>query len=419
MTPTSEQFSIWQHTAAIWSGFVAALGERPLWERSFLLFWLAGPLILLVERTPADAWLSLLAIAFLARATFTWNWNFTRHWWVRFAFIFMAICVLSAALSDLKSYSLGEAVAWFRFPIFAMATAFWLATDRRLLHAMLVMVGVGLMIMCTILFAEMVIEGQKGGRLTWPYDDLVPGGYLAKVGMPAFVVIVALSLSRNKVVAASAVLLTMINILMSIFTGERINLLLRVCSAGLALLVWRIDKKRTAGLAFMATAAVALAFFVSPENAQQLTVSFYQSLTTGFESDYFRVLGGGVAVFDQAMTLGIGPGNYRLLSEELLVDLPHLRPENHPHNFYIQLLAETGIVGTVAGTAFLWAVIWQCFTARLRDPSDVIAATAFIVPFGVFWPIATTADFFGQWNNIFMWSGVALALAAAHSFRRE
>ena len=103
----------------------------------------------------------------------------------------MAICVLSAALSDLKSYSLGELSRGSDFPIFAMATAFWLATDRRLLHAMLVMVGVGLMIMCTILFAEMVIEGQKGGRLTWPYDDLVPGNYLAKVGtLPAFVVIV-------------------------------------------------------------------------------------------------------------------------------------------------------------------------------------------------------------------------------------
>ena len=147
----------------------------------------------------------------------------------------------------------------------------------------------------------------------------------------------------------------MINILMSIFTGERINLLLRVCSAGLALLVWRIDKKRTAGLAFMATAAVALAFFVSPGMLGNLPSASIRASQQALKVTIFVFTGGGVAVFDQAMTLGIGPGNYRLLSEELLVDLPHLRPENHPHNFYIQLLAETGIVGTVAGTAFLWA----------------------------------------------------------------
>ena len=79
------------------------------------------------------------------------------------------------------------------------------------------------------------------------------------------------------------------------------------------------------------------------------------------------------------MAIGIGPGNYRLLSEELLAGLPHLRAENHPHNFYIQMLAETGIVGALAGTAFLWAIIWKCFTARLRDPGNVVSATAFIV----------------------------------------
>ena len=32
-------------------------------------------------------------------------------------------------------------------------------------------------------------------------------------------------------------------------------------------------------------------------------------------------------------------------------------------------------------------------------------------PFCLFWPIATSGDFFGQWNNIFMWSAVALAVA--------
>ena len=42
-------------------------------------------------------------------------------------------------------------------------------------------------------------------------------------------------------------------------------------------------------------------------------------------------------------------------------------------------------------------------------------ATAFVVPLAVFWPIATSADLFGQWNNIFMWSGVALALGVCTS----
>ena len=34
-------------------------------ERYFHLFWLAGPFILLIERSPADLWLSLLAVSFV------------------------------------------------------------------------------------------------------------------------------------------------------------------------------------------------------------------------------------------------------------------------------------------------------------------------------------------------------------------
>jgi len=36
------------------------------------------------------------------------------------------------------------------------------------------------------------------------------------------------------------------------------------------------------------------------------------------------------------------------------------------------------------------------------------------VPLGFFFPIQSTADFFGQWNNIFMWSALSLALAAGN-----
>ena len=45
---------------------------------------------------------------------------------------------------------------------FAMATVFWLARDRRLLYAMILSTGVGMMIMTGILTVEMIVEGQKG-----------------------------------------------------------------------------------------------------------------------------------------------------------------------------------------------------------------------------------------------------------------
>jgi hypothetical protein len=53
-----------------------------------------------------------------------------------------------------------------------------------------------------------------------------------------------------------------------------------------------------------------------------------------------------------------------------------------------------------------------------RNPADSwlsFLAIAFVIPFGLFFPIRSTDDFFGQWNNIFMCSAIALALAAART----
>ena len=49
----------------IWTGLCNALSVMPRWERGFHIFWLLGPFILLIERTPADIWLSILALAFV------------------------------------------------------------------------------------------------------------------------------------------------------------------------------------------------------------------------------------------------------------------------------------------------------------------------------------------------------------------
>ena len=46
-----------------------------------------------------------------------------------------------------------------------------------------------------------------------------------------------------------------------------------------------------------------------------------------------------------------------------------------------------------------------------QNAADTTLRIAFVVPSALFWPLSTQSDFFGQWNNIFLWFAVALALA--------
>ena len=389
-----------------------ALAALPGWEKGFHIFWLLGPFVLLIERTPADIWISLLVLAFIIRSFVRRDGTWLRPFWVRAGFAFWFWCLIAGAISPDPSYAMGEAFIWFRFPLFAMATAFWLARDKRLLYAMLVSTALGLMVMCCILTAEILIVGQQSGRLSWPYGDMVPGNYVAKVGLPVVTVIVALAVSVKGQLATFSGIAALFSMVVSVMTGERINFLISACGGMLAGLVWKPKWARYLGLVAAIVLAVIGLFSALPRVASRYTERFIRGVTDFETSVWWHTLNGGWQVAKDNLLVGIGTANYRNIAETALEGIPFTKPDPHPHNFYLQFLLETGVIGLVLGVIFLWSIIWTCFRASLSNRDNVIVATAWVIPFGLFWPIATSGDFFGQWNNIFMWSAVALAVSA-------
>ena len=120
-----------------WQEMTNALAAMPRWERNLHIFWLLGPFILLIERSPADLWLSIIALSFVVRAIVMRDGHFLSVFWVKAAFAFWVVTIIAGALSPFPAIATGEAVAWFRFPLFAMATVFWFAREKRLRYAML------------------------------------------------------------------------------------------------------------------------------------------------------------------------------------------------------------------------------------------------------------------------------------------
>ena len=409
------QFNNWKEEAA---GFKAALivylSALRFPSRCFHIFYLLGPLFLLIERSPADFWLSLCGLVFLGRSVVMRDWGWLRHFWVRACLAFWGVCLLSSAMSSLPAYSLGEAFVWIRFPLFAFASCFWLAKSRQMVIAMMGMTALGMVIMTGILTAEFFIVGQQGGRLSWPYGDLVPGNYLAKAGLPAFCVLVALAVSDKRPANSLAAIVSFVTIVLSVVTGERINFLIRACGGMLAGLVWRPKFSRYAMLVLIELLAVVTVFFAAPNIGNRFIDKFIEELPTQNESPYYRVMHSGMATFETAPVLGIGTGNYRIICPDIMQELADGACHPHPHNYYIQMLAETGVAGFIFGCIMIGAILWKAGMTSWHGRGHVIAATAVIVPLGFFFPLQSTADFFGQWNNIFMWSAIGLVLAAGN-----
>ncbi len=409
---------LWPAVQAIAGDARDVLKDLRLWERGFHIFWLLGPFILLIERTPADIWLSLIALSFAVRSIIKRDGAWLRPFWVRAGFVFWIWCLISAALSSNPGYSLGETVAWFRFPLFAMATVFWLGRDKRLVYAMLLSTAVGLLLMCGILAAELAIVGQQGGRLSWPYGDKMPGSYVAKVGLPVFTIMVALAVSVSGRLAVLSCVFALTTLVISLMTGERINFLIRACGGMLAGLLWRPRWRRYLWLVVVEILAVLMLFRFMPAVQNRFVKQFIEQLPTDAGSPYAKAMLPGIEAFYSAPVFGIGPANFRDMCADIVAGRGGYACHPHPHNFYVQLLGEAGAVGLVLGGIFLGSIIWACFSASLKNRQNVFVATAWVLPFGLFWPVASTADFFGQWNNICLWSAVALALLAT-SFKAQ
>ena len=409
------RFSIAAFFQVLWDDFLQAQSVLPRWERLFRLFWLLGPFVLLVERTPADIWISVIAISFVVRSIWLRQGWWLKLFWVKAAFLFWGSCLVASSLSSLPFYSLGEAIAWFRFPLFAMAVTFWLATERAHLYAMFLALALSTLLMVGILVAEILIVGAEHQRLSWPYGDLVPGNYLSKACLPIFLVAAALATASMTRVAGIAAIFVLISSIASFLTGERINFLIRMCAGGLAAIVWKPQAKLVVSLIVVLGLSIALVLQFNPGIGVRFVNHFMVALPIYPESLYFRSMGPGWLAFEQSPIFGIGTGNLRYLCEAVINNSPNFDCHPHPHNFYLQLLGETGFIVFVFGCVFLWSIVWTCVHSAILDRSNVIISTMWIVPFAFFWPVASTADFFGQWHNIFMWSAVALALAAARN----
>ena len=392
-------------------------------EKIMTIFWLFGPLIYLIERDPADLWLTLVGLIFLIRCIRNKDWSWTNQLWFKSALAFWFFGLFSAVTSIEPYFTFQQGFVWIRFPLYVAAAQVWLAKDRDIRIVMLLSILIGMLIMCGILISETLIEPKT--RLTWPYGDPVPGGYIAKVSLPLFCVLMAIAVSKKSKASIISGIIGLLSIGISALTGERTNFLIRACGGILASIVWKPKFLMISLLIFIEVLAVLALFFTRPDLSSRFGDEFLNSIPIANTSDnngYWGAWRGGIQQGLLNPIKGIGPSGTRNTCANLDTNLPEWLPGknycgNHPHNFYIQLFAEVGTIGLLLGCIMFGSIIITCYRARLENFNCPMAATAFVVPFGLFFPLQQFNSFYGQWGNLFTWFAIAFAVSQYQGWR--
>ena len=179
--------------------------------------------------------------------------------------------------------------------------------------------------------------------------------------------------------------------------------------------------------------AISFIFALRPDLGNRFTTTFVEQIPllntviTKNKTDYGGYWGawrGGIQQFTETPVIGIGPGVTRETCAKLEANKPEWLPGvnycgNHPHNFYVQLASDTGLIGLIAGSTMFFCIILTCFRQRNVLPSCPMAATAFVIPFGIFFPFQQFGNFFGQWGNLFLWFAIGFAVAQVQKIDKK
>ena len=324
------------------------LESRSGFEKAAFFFWLSGPFVLLIERSPADLWLSTIALAFLAKSIADSSWLWLRETWVRLAILFALSCLISSLFSSLSAFAVGQTLLWLRFPLFACAVTFWLCRSQADCILFVISVAMATCVMFGILTIEIFINGWTEGRLIWPYGDKVTGNYLTKVGLPSFIVAVGLFMrTKDRFVMVLVGAFALLSLLFGVLTGERVNLLTKIFAGLLVLLIYRRYFTNTVPLILLFGMLSSILFLSNSDLFSRFFSSFYHTLPIFEESPYRKVYVAAINVFNQHPLLGIGPATYEQLCPQHVTQNELSVCQPHPHHYFLQAFTEVGLFGGI------------------------------------------------------------------------
>ena len=409
---------------------------------NFLIILL--PLSLISGPFLSDLSVVLVDIFFLYCIFSEKNWKFFNKPIFIYLFLFCIFIIIRSLsiTSDNFLFSLKSSGPYFRFVVFAIAVSFFLEKSDKLL----IKFSYSLLFAFIILLLDGYFQYITGHNILgkalnnsdklniFLRDEGVLGSYLARL-LPLLAGIIIFNIDYLKYKHLTAFFFSLLIILIML-SGSRSSTF--ISGLFLVLLFIQIKELRVTFLIFSILVIGTLFFatgkseklknsilfsikdpintILTPVNKTETSNQLYQKFsifTPVYNSHYITAY----KMFSENKIFGQGPNTYRKLCGDVRFNFNKFSCTTHPHNFYLQLLAETGIIGfSMIFILFLGVVIKiikNFFLIKKTTKKDKCLLLKQFILFGLFlnlWPIIPSGNFFGNWLNILIYLPVGFYL---------
>ena len=401
---------------------------------SFIRFsWLALlPVLLLLSRSFADLAVTLTGLAFLWHCFLTKKWGWLATPWLKTALLFFAyLATVNSFLSLHPQESLLHSLLFLRWPLFACALTYWLLeTDTAKIRFLVSLTLIACLIMLDCVWQYVHGTDVLGHlllpdhRLSGPYHAPLPGIMVLRVFFIAnFLIILLPAFRRQPSVFYWQWLIICFGMIFLLMTGERMALLLYglgMSMVGLGLLKENPVKPTVVIRCFLCfILLISLFFWLAPHTFERTILSVLEKTQHFWTSDYGLVFQAALDAWKASVWLGSGLHTYREVCEQM----GHLQSWgmacSHPHNVYLLLGAETGVVG-VSLFCIMVLQIYHAALATLFQQSQwwmlgMSAATLTVC----FFPLIGGISLWNNWVAALVWTSVGWTLAIGKSYLSE
>jgi O-antigen ligase len=382
------------------------------------------PLLLLFSRAAADITVLCIGVAFLFKSYQSKDWAWTKQTWFKLNLLFwLYLLCINAPLSIDSADSFMHAIFYLRWPLFAAALAYWLLNNQKFQQHFLI----ALMVVCAFILLDTSLQYITGTdlfghtkpiptRLTGPYSRPIPGIMMLRV---LFIVLSITVFIPSFATAMRRIALTLsllcIGLLFMFITGERMALILFFAGSVVVLVGLVLDQKMhqakvLLGFTFILGLFV-LAISLNPEMAERSVYSIVSKLTQFIDSDYGLVFRAAIAAWQKNPMFGSGFHTYQLACEQLGL-LPQWGiPCSHPHNLYLQIGAETGLIGLALFFGMVVSIYFSALCQPIKTKQWFITCLIFTILSVSFWPLIGGISILNNGVAALVWLGVGWALS--------
>ena len=389
---------------------------------SFLLFLI--PIALVTGPAAPDIILSIIAFYFFIKSIFHKLWNYYHNPIVYGFLSFSLYGILRSLFSDMPIESLTNegSIFYFRYIFFAMGLWYLLNQNaylsKCLLYIILIcvlFVGIGSYLQYFLGFSLLGFEKNSAYRLSLGFtDEPHVGRYLAFLAIFAFALIYQSFKISKKILLLSITFLIFIEIIVFL-SGER-SAFFYFLFFSILILIYIPKFKLYRLIGFLISSILVFLILSVNPSAKERMIDYtldqisetklpFLPYSEHHEQHYIVSF----KMFNSNPIFGVGTNTFRFKCHKKIFYYKKSSCATHSHNFYIQLLAELGILGFFFILSFFGYLFYygikQFYFILMSKKNKLIPFEHFlffILIFVFWWPLITHMSFYNNWNNVLM-----------------